>query len=507
MRRFRTLTLSALALLLAVSACGTGSTGGADASNARKEIVVTTVFDSAYASLDPVRNGGLGIDQTVMASIYGYLVYLDRDGTVRYDLAESLEPEGDAATWILTLKPGLKFSDGQPLNAEAVAWNFNRLADRKSGSYHYANMAGLSAEPIDDRTVKVKLAKPNGSFDRLIAAIPGMMASPTAYKDDPDGYGRKPVGAGAYVLDTWVSGSMIKLKKNPTYYRADEVTVERVTFQVIADPAQAMNAVRTGQAQIQTSASLPKVEEAEQAGLGTSTVPLSGFLGLTFDLRKAPFNDIRARQAVANALNPQALARVISGPAAEASQSLFPSGSPFFEPTLPQVNNRAQAQKLFDELAAEGKRVKFPILVQDSLAPFAEAMQSQLSAFKNVDVKLDVRNAQAYTAALTTNLDFIAAIRWLGFGDPEPRIYDLFSTGGNQNKAGYSNPEVDALLSQARSLSGADRAAPLKQMQKIVAKDVVVLPSEQPSMRFIHEKGLTLPLINDGVILFDRMGK
>lgn len=505
MRRYGTLILVALALLFPVSACGSGAGGGAGASTAHQEIVMASWYDSAYASLDPVRNGGLGPDATIMAAIYGFLVYLDEAGTVRYDLAESLKPQGDASTWILTLKPRLKFSDGQPLDAHAVAWNFNRLADPKSASYHYQNMAGLSAEPVDDRTVKVTLPKPNGSFDRMIASTAGMIASPTAYQADSDGFARRPVGAGPYVLDDWVAGSTIKLKKSPTYYRAGEVTVERVTVQVIPDPAQGLNAVKSGQAHIRPYAPLRSVKEAEQAGLGTTQLLVSGFSGITFNTRKPPFDDIRARQAVAYALDPQALAEVTGGPTAEISQSLFPAASVFFEPALPPMNDRARAQRLFDELAAEGKRVKFRILALTSGASSVEALQSQLSAFDNVEVKLDVRESQAYTAALTTQLDFDIAARLLAFGDPEPRIYDLLATGGNQNKAGYSNPEADRLLSQARALPGDERVALLKQVQQLVAKDALFLPFEQPAVRFIHAKGLKLPMVNDGVILFDRI--
>ena len=480
-----------LALVLAISACGSGgSSDGLTAGGDRTSIVVAAVYDSAYGSLDPMRNAGTGRDDgTVMAAIYGFLVYLDEtDDTVQYDLAKSVASEDGGKTWTLILRDGLTFSDGEPLDAEAVAWNFNRLADPKNGSYHFASMAGVTATAVDEVTVKVVLAEPNASFDRLIAGGAGRIASPTAYEADPEGFARNPVGAGPYVLDKWVAGSSMTLEKSPTYYNADAVTLETVTMNVIADPAQGLNAVSSGQAQIRTNPLPQQLEQAKQSGLGTTELPLSGYNGLALNTRTAPFDDIRARQALAYALDGLAIAQVSEGRSAQPAESLFATDSPFFDPVLPEMNDPARAQELFDELADEGKPVEFRLLSsQAGGSATAEAIQSQLSAYDNVTVTIDARDVQAYTTALTTQIDFEAASYGITFRDPEPRIHDLFSSDGNQNKAGFKTPEIDSLLVEARSAVGDERAEPIKEVQEIVAKQTLILSfSEVP--REVHPR-------------------
>lgn len=502
MRRPMSKLVPLLAVVLATSACGSGDTS--DETGDRTSIVVAAVADSTYGSFDPLRNASTGRDDgAIMAAIYGFLVYIDDTDTIQYDLAESLASDDGGTTWTLTLREGLTFSDGEPLNADAVVWNFNRLADPKNGSYHYASMAGVTASATDELTVKVVLAEPNASFDRLIAGGAGRIASPSAFEADPEGFARNPVGAGPYVLDKWDAGSSVVLKKSPNYYNADDVTLETVTINAITDPAQGLNAVSAGQAQIRTNPLALQVEQAKQAGLGTTELPLSGYIGLALNTRTAPFDDIRARQALAYALDGLAVAQVTDGPNAQAAESLFAEDTAFYNPVLPEMNDPKRAQELFDELADEGKPVKFRLLTaQGGGQVTAEAVQSQLSAYDNVEVTVDVRDVQAYTTALTTQIDFEVASYGITFRDPEPRIYDLFSAEGNQNKAGYSNPEVERLLIEARSAVGDDRADPIKQIQEIVAEQTLILPFSKVYSRYIHLEGLDLHLVNDGVIVF-----
>src|SRR5918996_81416 len=190
------------------SAPGTESEGGSEGGGEERapgsagELVIAT---SETATMDPAKlqteSSG---EWDRAAAIYDTLLRWTADGGVAPQLAESMESP-DGQVWTITLRPDVTFTDGTPLDAEAVIFNIERQRDPTNACGCAGNLAEVeSMRAVDPLTVEITLARPNGSFDQGFTGINGMIASPTAIQADPEGFGSNPVGAGPYVLEEWV---------------------------------------------------------------------------------------------------------------------------------------------------------------------------------------------------------------------------------------------------------------------------------------------------------------
>ncbi|GAA1827476.1 glutathione ABC transporter substrate-binding protein GsiB [Pseudonocardia ailaonensis] len=502
------------ALLVAAMTAACGGGGSAGTATAVDSVTLVSAFDSATGGWDPGRTPAIAQnDGNIMTALYGNLVYRDIDsGKVVPWLAKSLTPDAAGTNWTLTLRPDLKFSDGTVFDAAAVKANFDRHTDKAQGSYQYPSVVGVTTQVKDPTTLVITLPTPNLNFDQIMSGPLGQIYSPTAYAKDPKGYAVAPVGAGPYVLESWARDSRVVLKKSPTYVDAASVKVATLTVNVLPDLNQALNTVRSGQADIMVQTSPKFADDAKSSGLAVSEYPLSGIRGWMMNLRSPAFSDVRARQAVAYAVNLDELTAVIAPSEKTAPKSLFAANSPFFTDVRPATDDKAKAQQLFDTLAAEGKPVNFTIMSTQSGSAegaVAEAIQARLSQFKNVTVAVRPVTTAAYTDAVNNTHSWDMTSFQLSYPDPEPQFYSMLHTGTRQNKFGYSSPEMDAALDAGRQTADpAKRAQAYATAQQLAAREVIMLGTNSAAQRYAHSKrlGTKLPAENDGVIRFDLIG-
>ena len=188
--------------------------------------------------------------------------------------------------------------------------------------------------------------------------------------------------------------------------------------------------------------------------------------------RRAPFDDVRARSAVALATDVDTLNTVVYNGENEVPETLFPEGSPFFEDVqLQQTNNKQEAQKLFDELAAEGKPVSFTFLSYPTMESkmVAEGLQTQLNGFDNVDMKVEVLDFGALTARAGQR-DFDMIISSAVIQDPDYPLWTAFHSKSPGGFVGTNDPELDAALDAGRlATDEAERKAAYKTVQERLA--------------------------------------
>lgn len=512
------IALPLAAILLGATACSStpadtpGATQGAtpvEDSGPIESLTAAAIFDSVYGHFDPMRSSGQATaDGTILTALYGQLLAMDSAGNVEPDIAESFTPNDDFSVWTLKLRADLEFSDGTPFDAEAVKWNFDRNSDPANGTYHALGMMGTTTELVDSVTIEVTPPEPNANYENLIASGIGMIVSPTAYEADPDGFGQKPVGAGPYVLKSWTKDVEVVLSANPDYWDAENTNLDEVVIKVIRDQSQMLNLLTAGEINIIDRPSPETEAQGVTQGYEVTEVILSGqSTGFIINLAQAPFDDIRARQAVAYAVDLDALTKVARGADAERALSYFSEDSPFFTGEMrPASNDPDKAQELLDELAADGKPLTFSIVGIDTGATvMLEGLQSQLLAYKNIDVSIDLQNVQTYAATLNQTHDFGLIGFGTAFVEPEPRYYDTFITDGNQNKMGFSNAKVDELLGKARLTDDiGERKAAYDEVQKIVADEFVTLKLSSPTQAALHDADLNLEMGSDGVLLYQK---
>ncbi|OHV43750.1 ABC transporter substrate-binding protein [Parafrankia colletiae] len=422
-------------------------------------------------TLDPAILGNAYASGALLGNaLYGTLMTNDEADEVHYSMAESFTTTDNGKTFTLKLRPGLVFSDGTPLNAEAVKFNWDRTKDPAVGSPHRSEAATIeSSEVVDDVTLKVTLVTPVPRYAlSVLASSMNWIASPAALQKGQQAFDAKPIGAGPFTLESWTRQADIRLVKNPRYWDAPKPYLDRLTLRSALDSNQRYNTLLTGGADVAVDSSWVNLDKATKAGLPTDVMQLSGGVFTALNMRRAPFDDIRARRAVAAAVDSDALNLAAYNGTAKLADTLFTDASPFYSETPLRKRDKETAQRLFDELAAEGKPLSFTFTSASSSEnrALAENIQTQLSAFKNVKVEIRIIEVAEFVQ-LRRTLDFDAVITSALFQDPEPRLTTVFSGGSPANMPGIDDPALNkALLAGRTATSEEERKAAYDTVQE-----------------------------------------
>ncbi|MCF2532731.1 ABC transporter substrate-binding protein [Yinghuangia soli] len=514
----------AAALALTLAACGgddkkdggsspsgAAAPGGAGSSGDLTVLITqeTRGIDPAVSTISSL-NGG-----TQAAAIFDVLFWIDpKTGKAEPQLAESATAAENGKVWTIKLRPNVKFTDGTPLDADAVKFNWERHQNPETRSVAMAAARGLTLEATDATTLKVTLPAPNIHFDKLVAHNLAFIGSPTAIKADPKGFMAKPVGAGPFKLKSWTRDSELKLERNTDYWAKDKPLLSEVTFKPVMDQNQRLNSLASGSADLVTTANFKMVDEGKSKGLTVAFEEKNGGFMTMFKTDRAPFDDPRARRAYALIMDPAARNKTIQGPngADETLKTFLAPSSPYVDPTaVMPSNNKAEAQALLDQLAAEGKPLKFTYTTNSSAAARAsgEYWLTQTKGMKNIEMITEYVDGPTYASKVMISKDFQAAEFAVTFDDPEPTLYNVLHSKGAENRTGYNNPKVDAALDQARNTTDEGvRKAQYAIVQQELVKDLPFWSYEKSFAAAIQGKkgkieGLTL--FEDGLILFDRV--
>jgi peptide/nickel transport system substrate-binding protein len=296
---------------LAVAGSGIGllvSCGPADdeaRNGGRLNLVYTDT--SAAETTDPTIQTGIAVSQPALNNTYDRLTYIV-PGTWELEprLATSWEASQDAKTWTFKLRKGVKFSNGEALTSEDVAWSLRRILDERTGSSAYARLnAELDPEGIstpDPLTLVVRLKKPDAQFPAFMGAYQtGIYPDGTDPKKDP-------IGTGPFMIESWEPTSGWEIVRNPNYWMKGLPYLESVRAVYIPDPNTKVQAVTSGEADISDRIPFAQVKTIkEDDRLRLYSLPGAVFLNYSFDATQAPFTDPRVYKAVKMAANRQAL--------------------------------------------------------------------------------------------------------------------------------------------------------------------------------------------------------
>ena len=464
-RRMPRIAASSLSvvLILLVAACGGGSTSNGSGASEDEGTPVAggsaRILQSGEPrSLDPAALTNTWSHQPVLGNaLYGALMVNNGESlAIEYKMATDFSSSDGGVTFNLALRPGLTFTDNTPLDAAAVKFNWDRLKDPALGSTSIRQATQVaSTEVVDPQNLKVTMATANPHFAQsLLSGSMNWIASPTALAKGTKAFDENPVGAGPFVLSNWARQDAIELTKNPGFWDAPKPYLDQITITTVPDSNQRINVMTTGGADLASETNWANIHKAEKAGLTGQVVATSGGQIVGMNFRRAPFNDIRAREAVALAVDRDALNTVVYNSEAEVPATLLAKESPFFSDVQIRSADKARAQELFDELAAEGKPVSFTFLsypTTESKA-VAEGVQTQLSAFDNVDVEVEVVDYAAATARAGQR-DFDMTITASLFEDPDAGLWPSFHSTSSGNFLGVDDPELDQALDLGRTAS------------------------------------------------------
>jgi oligopeptide transport system substrate-binding protein len=542
MRRFLA-GLLALSLLAAVG-CSSSTkndkkTDSGSTTETKKEQVVRMNIGTDPKSLDPIVATAVP-DAMVMESLFSGLMRLNNEGRPVPDLAADMpKVSADGLTYTFTLRDNLKWSNGDPITAQDFVWSWLKALDPRTASeYAYQLYYVKGAQPIneialnkkgpdgkdvigadkkpvarddkeiqadfdklakdfgvtakDAKTLEVKLEAPTPYFSNLTAFHTLYPVHQKSYTANPTDWFRKNdmVGSGAFKMVSWTAKDKIVVQKNPNYWDAANVKLDKIEFYLIEADSTAIQMFEGNQLDIHegniNGAELARLKKDRPDEL--KILPDMTVYFYRFNTTKAPFNDAKVRKALSYAIDRNGITTNILQAGQMPAMSIVPGGVPdatgdfrknggdYFKDA-----NVAEAQKLLADAGFPGgkgfPKVTLVYNTNETHKKVAEAVQEMWK--KNLGIQIDLQNVEfAVKLDMESKLDFqMTRAGWQGdYTDPMTFV-DMFVTGGGNNQTGWSNKQYDTLVDTAKKSGDQKvRMQAMHDAEKILMDEMPIAP-------------------------------
>lgn len=383
----------------------------------------------------------------------------DAEGTYSPRIGRSIV-SGDGTTWTLKLRPGVKFSDGTTFDAAAVKANFEFHADPANRSVLRVQADQIDRMTVPDPLTLVMVLKArNTQFDALLARQMTFIFSPKAMAEKGvDKFNNDPVGAGPFMLKDWSRDNQQVFVRNPNYWNAPQPYLDSIIIRVITDHQQRVDTFKSGKGDLWYGS------DSSQAGsllddksLTAVIQGLQGGTGMVLNHSRAPFDDVRMRQAIQSAFNRNDFNSVLYGGKAVMFDTFLTKGSVLFDPVLVQpCCDLPKAQRLVDSYAAEktgGRPVTFAMTVPAALRNEGEYLQQVFNTqLKNVSAQLDIVDTPTLGARVTSlpTRNFQLGLTAQNFLEPELEFYGQYRGGSSANTTAFNDPQMNSVLDKLR---------------------------------------------------------
>ncbi|MBM0127034.1 ABC transporter substrate-binding protein [Pimelobacter simplex] len=428
------------------------------------------------ASLDPtVTIAAATTGGNEMANIFDTLTTFDPEKQEFVPrLAESIEPNSDFTSWTLTLREDVTFSDGTPLDAEAVVWSQQRYAAAKAPETALWNANVTSTTATDALTVTYDLARPWPLFPGILSTGPGMVVAKSSVGAD----GRfTPVGAGPFTLGAWKPGESIDLEARADYWDgAPHLDSVRMAF--LGDQRTSLDSLVGGDVDAALVRDPDLVDEVLDLELPAYVnMRAASNVAIINAAEGAAGHDPRVRKAIALAIDPELMRERMFGGAGIASSDLFPDYSVWHTDVAGLAPDREEATKLVEEAKADGW--DGVITYVDGTDPASRAAtQAVKASLEAVGMTLDPKPARTISEQITriaVERDYDLAGWSVNFveADPYARMFALMSTTGTQTYGMYTSPAMDEHIAAFQAATTRDdQLAAVSAIQEQVNEDV-----------------------------------
>jgi peptide/nickel transport system substrate-binding protein len=429
------------------------------------------------------------VGRIVFSALCDKLFDIDEKLNIVPQLALSHETSTDGKEVTIKLRPGVKFHDGEPLDAEAAKFSLDRHLTMQ-GSFRKPELAALDhVDVVDPLTIKLVLKTP---FSPLIAQLTdraGMMVSPKAAKEAGDKFSVHPVCAGPYKFVERVQQDRIVFEKFADYWNKDNVFIDRVVYLPIVDATVRLANLKSGGLDLIERVLATDIKDVRaDKRLKLATALELGYMGLTIntgnDKNKGPLSQSeKVRQALDLSIDREAVNQVVfNGEFTPGNQWISPE-HPYYQKSFPiRPRDIAKAKALLKESGAT-----LPVSV-DLMVPkgaeneaVAQVIQS-MAAEAGFDLKIRLLEWATSLKQAQAGEYQMFLLGWSGRIDPDGNSYVFLHTKAPQNEAFYSNPEADKALEEARLVTDpAQRKAIYEKLTKIVLND-------EPLIYLYHRK-------------------
>lgn len=485
--------IKSLVAVAATAALVLGTVSGVSA--ATKTLTVGLIADIQSWAAAESQFGNLNLPYQ---SVYDTLLLADPNGNIKPNVATAYKYDKAGTTLTLTIRSGIKFTDGTALDAAAVVKNLNAFKAGKSPDA--SNIADMkSATAKGKNTVIIKLSDVNPAFINYLARNAGLLESPKAI----GGASAKttPVGSGPYVLNKLKSkvGSIYVLNRNANYWNKAKYPYDTISYKIIADPTAMVNALESGQVDAANLANNDVITELMANGLKfeTSTLDLVGiYLVDRTGKLGSPLNNVKVRQAINYALDRKALLKTIGSGYGTVVEQPFAPKSPAYIPSLNSTYSYdpAKGKALMAEAGyANGFTMEMPSIVAFlGEAPFT-LISDELKA-----IGIKVKYTEEPFATFFPHILAPVYPGFLMFLEQSPNSWQfiqfLLARNAVWNPDKYGDATSDKLLDQIQHSTGATQVKYLKQLNTYMTQQAWFAPFYVKQTTFAHNSSVKVTM-------------
>ena len=446
------------------SGSGSGSTasGGTGSASGTLNVAISGEPDQ----LDPQKTSNYNSFE-VLENVFDTLVQPNASLQMEPALATSWTTSKNQLTWTFTLRK-TTWQDGTPFTSADVVYSYDRIINQKlDNAYEFAQVKSVTAD--GPQKVVITLTQPSPS---LLAQIGGFKGVAIVEKKNVESgqIAQHPVGTGPYKVVSWNHGSSITLAANPHYWGgAPKIATINYTF--VSDPTVALQDLEGGEVQWTDNLPPQEVQSLQRSadGFTVKSVPSTDYWYLTLNEARKPYNDVRVRQAIADAINRAAITKAATFGNATVNETAIPKTSQWYYDYSPYSTNLSKAKALLAQAGV--KSLTMDMMVTSEYPQTVSAAQVIAAELQPLGITVKIRTLDFGTwLAEEGKGDFDSFILgWLGNIDPDDYYYAQQHTGGSFNFQKFSNPTVDKLLDQARTTTNvAQRESLYDQAAKII---------------------------------------
>ncbi|HET9466697.1 MAG TPA: ABC transporter substrate-binding protein [Gemmatimonadales bacterium] len=404
-------------------------------------------------------------------------------------------------TWRFKLRPGVKFHNGEPFNAQSVKFTMDRILDPNGKSVWKARFPTVErVNIVDDLTVDIVSKTPNAALVNVMATI--WIQPPNYFQQVGEvKFNESPIGTGPFRLNSWRPDVSMTMEGNKEYW-GGAATVGELNLRAIAEPSTRAAAIESGEAQIAVALAPEQADRIKERGLQIQAVNIGQLLVVHFrfhpqaDIDAGPIKDKRVRQALAQATDVEGIHKALIAPWARMAQCQIYGADTFgFNPNLkPHPLDLNRAKQLMTEA---GYGQGFTVHMDSSSGMFfreKEVTEALINQWAQIGVKLEVdylETSRWMEKWLATKSGPVILNGWNSAPAFDAEFPLIFGTSGN-NRRLMANQDYDELFSkQQQTLDPEERRKLIWQLADLLCQEVLHIPLyEQPSINALA-KGLS----------------
>lgn len=413
-----------------------------------------------------------GTTEAISPNIFDGLVEVSDTGELVPALAESWRLSDDGRSITFQLRKNAFWHDGKPVTAADIQYSIMEVAKKTHPRARSVLAAVVAVETPDSKTAVFRLSNPSPVIWKALYGTETQILPRHIYADKPgtvydNPNNQHPVGSGPFVFKEWVKGSHVALERNPNYWDRDKPYLDRVIFKFIPDANSREAALETNEIQYATLSPVPLHDVKRYQNSPAYTVDFSGYDAwatmyfFDFNLRKPIFKDLRVRQAIAHAINRDALSNTAWAGLAKPATGPIPSyqRDNYTADTVQYPFDPALAERLLDEAGHPRKAGGVRFSIDHIPDPYGEPEQRSAvffkQALKRVGIELTIRSFDlaTYLRKAFAEYDFDTHSAWYAsFLDPQIGVTRRYWTKSispgtpASNASGFSDPEMDSVI-------------------------------------------------------------